>query len=103
MTTRRNLEHHIQAGVEEHMRLTGWKYFHAYNAQRSVAGYPDLTAIRGSRVLVAELKTMTGRVSRAQLEWLDAFRAAGVEAYLWRLPADWPEVTRVLEAAASSS
>jgi Holliday junction resolvase len=91
-----NHERHLQAAVEEHLRITGWRFYHSHDSRRSVAGFPDLVCIRGSRVLVAELKTATGRVSREQRAWLDAFELAGVEAHLWRLPADWAKVGTVL-------
>lgn len=94
--TRRREEEHLQAAVEAELQLRGWRYFHAYDSRRSVAGFPDLICLRGSRVLVAELKTSMGRVSPEQQQWLAAFEAAGVESYLWRLPAAWGEVGRVL-------
>jgi Holliday junction resolvase len=89
-------ERHLQAGLEEHLRLTGWRYYHTHNSSRSVAGFPDIVALRGSRILVAEIKTERGRVSTAQRGWLAAFEAAGVSAYLWRLPGDWAQVGEVL-------
>ena len=59
-------------------------------------GFPDLVAIRGGRrLLVAELKTNTGRVRPGQEEWLAGFRAAGFDAYLWR-PRDWDEIHEVV-------
>lgn len=85
-------------------------------------GFPDLILIKGPRLVVAELKSRTGRPRPGQAEWLDAFETVGdavdnvvalardravgtdatnnfprpsVEAYLWR-PADWPNVHNVL-------
>ena len=85
-------------------------------------GFPDLVLIKGPRLVVAELKSRTGRLRPGQADWLDAFRGVGiavaglveecnlgrqrdcfgdlidpprVEAYLWR-PADWPNVHNVL-------
>jgi Holliday junction resolvase len=89
-------ERHLQAALEEHLRATGWRFYHAWNSQHSAPGFPDVVALRGDRILAAEIKTMTGRVSREQRAWLDAFRVAGVPAYLWRLPGDWAEVGEVL-------
>jgi len=89
-------ERHLQAALEAELQLRGWRYFHTHDARRSVPGFPDIVALRGSRVLVAELKTAKGRVSAEQRAWLDAFRVAGVPAYLWRLPSDWAEVGEVL-------
>jgi hypothetical protein len=94
--TRRREETHLQAAVEAELQVRGWRYFHAYDARRSVPGFPDLVCLRGSRVLVAEIKTMRGRVSPEQRDWLAAFELAGVESHLWRLPAAWAEIGRVL-------
>ena len=60
-------------------------------------GFPDTLLIhpRRGQIVVAELKVGKNRASLAQDAWLDAFRAAGVPAYLWR-PEDWPEIEAVL-------
>jgi hypothetical protein len=94
--TRRREETHLQASVEAELQLRGWRYFHTHDARRSVPGFPDILALRGPRLFVAEIKTATGRVSREQRAWLDAFELAGVEAHLWRLPGDWAKVAEVL-------
>jgi Holliday junction resolvase len=89
-------ERHLQATLEQELRLRGWRYYHTASSQRSVAGFPDIVAIRGERVLVAEIKGPRTRVTREQAEWLAAFETAGVPAFLWRFPAAWGEVGRVL-------
>jgi len=86
----------MQAALEEHLRAAGWRFYHAWNSQHSAPGFPDVIALRGDRVLVAEIKTAKGRVSREQRAWLAAFELTGVEAHLWRLPGDWAKVGRVL-------
>jgi Holliday junction resolvase len=91
-----NLERHLQASLEEHLRAAGWRFYHAWNSQHSAPGFPDVIALRGNRGLVAEIKTAEGRVSREQRAWLAAFELAGVESHLWRLPADWAKVSQVL-------
>lgn len=64
----------------------------------TMPGYPDLTLVRGERLIFAELKSMKGAVSADQDGWLDALRGVGVEVYVWT-PADWysGEIERVLE------
>ena len=48
------------------------------------------------RLVVAELKTVNGRMTSDQRMWLDAFHAAGKpETRLWR-PTDWADVIRTL-------
>ena len=91
-----HLERHMQSALEEHLRATGWRFYHAWNSQHSAPGFPDVLALRGDRILVAEIKGPKTRVTSEQREWLDAFTLAGVEAHLWRLPADWARVGEVL-------
>ncbi len=93
--TRRE-EQHLQASVEELLQLRGWKYMHHHDSRRSVPGWPDIFACRGTRAVAIEIKTATGRVSREQTEWILALRLAGVEAMVVRLPADWAKVGEVL-------
>lgn len=132
------LEPAFQAQVVGLARAYGWEHIYhapaggygsAKTGGRRVAaeqlpegrGFPDLLLIKGRRLIVAELKTRTGRMRPGQVGWLDAFRMVGaavyewtnelsqeafvalehdepsVEAYLWR-PADWPTIQAVLGA-----
>lgn len=66
-------------------------------------GFPDLLAIKGQRVIVAELKASTrmckpNNLRPGQWSWLQAFNNAGVEAYLWH-PGDWDEIQDVIRGA----
>jgi hypothetical protein len=90
--------------VLELARLLGWRVAH-FRPGRTLhgwrtpcsadaAGFPDLLLARGPVLLVAELKT-SGHVTPEQRAWLEAFRAAGVPAYLWR-PRDWASIEDVL-------
>jgi hypothetical protein len=89
-------ERHLQAAIEEHLRATGWRFYHAWNSRHSAPGFPDLVCLRGDRCFVAELKAPTTRVTSDQRAGLAAFEAAGVPAFLWRLPGDWAQVGEVL-------
>lgn len=60
-------------------------------------GFPDVLFLRGSSLFVAELKVGKNKTTREQDEWLSAFRAAGVRAFVWR-PCDWEEIRRELGA-----
>ena len=51
-------------------------------------GLPDLVIAKNGRVLLAELKTDTGRLGPGQQDWLDAL---GPHGRLWR-PRDWNDV-----------
>ncbi len=57
-------------------------------------GFPDLVLLR-ERLIVAELKAKYKKPSREQRQWLDAFRKAGVETYLW-YPRDINEIITIL-------
>jgi hypothetical protein len=93
-------EKQFQAWVEQAAQLLGWRYYHPYDSRRSVPGYPDLTLVHAGqgRVIFAELKTQTGRVTTAQREWLDDLEQAGQEVYVWR-PEQWVsgEIHRILQ------
>ncbi len=91
-------EKQLQAAIVKTARLLGWRCYHTYDSRRSEPGYPDLTMVKDGRLLFVELKAVTGKVSDAQLEWLDALGLAA-ESYVWR-PAQWLDgtVERVLRA-----
>lgn len=61
-------------------------------------GWPDLVLVKPPRVIVAELKSDTGRLSPEQEVWLALLRdLPGVECYVWR-PGDLPAIAQLLGA-----
>lgn len=86
-----------QAQVIDAARLLGWHAYHTHDSRRSEPGWPDLALVR-DRLVMAELKTDTGRVSAAQQRWLDMLEAAGVEVHVWR-PRDIDQVITTLQHA----
>lgn len=90
--------------VGQYAQYQGWKVAHFRRAQTSKGwrtpvgfdgkGFVDFVMAR-ERVVYAELKTGSGRLSKEQREWRDAIEAAGGEWYLWK-PSDWDEVERTL-------
>ena len=84
-----------QAQILQLARMHGWHSYHTYDSRRSVAGYPDLTLVRGFRLIFAEIKTQKGRVQPAQQEGLDRLGFAGCETYVWR-PSDLSVVVECL-------
>ena len=85
-----------QATVIEYARTMGWAVYHPWMSLHSASGWPDLSMVRDGRLVFAELKTETGRVSKSQRAWIALLSAVpGVEVFLWR-PSAWPEVERVL-------
>lgn len=89
------IEREWQKQVVQAARMLGWRVYHTHDSRRSEPGWPDLALVR-DRLVMAELKTDTGRVSPEQRQWLDALASAGVETYLWR-PRDIDEVLDVLQ------
>ncbi|WP_346927547.1 hypothetical protein, partial [uncultured Arthrobacter sp.] len=76
-------ERELQDAVIELARLLGWRVAHFRPArvrrggreiyETPVAadgkGWPDLVLVRGSRLIFAEMKSGTGRLSDAQIAW----------------------------------
>ena len=52
-------------------RMSGWLTYHALRSEGSEPGLPDLIMVRDGRLLLWELKSATGRVSKEQQKWLD--------------------------------
>jgi hypothetical protein len=50
-------------------------------------GYPDLTLVGANGVAWRELKSLTGRTSPEQVDWVADLKAAGADADIWT-PAD---------------
>lgn len=81
--------------VTEIAQVNGWRVFHTYDSRRSNPGWPDVVAVRRGRLVAAELKTETGKVTAEQAEWLEALGGVlGVEVFVWR-PRDVAAVDRV--------
>ena len=100
-------EDDFQTRVIQTARLNGWKVTHFRPVKlpsgrwgtplQGDAGLPDLVLARNGVVLLAELKSDTGRPTTEQAEWL---AAAGPHGRLWS-PADWPEVVAELSRSAT--
>lgn len=97
----------IRAGVPERVfqqqvlafaRATGWTAHWTWVALHSPDGFPDLLLVRGDRVVCAELKRPSGKVSAAQERWLELLRGTGkIEAFVWRNTDDgWEQIEEVL-------
>lgn len=95
-------EKQFQSQVERYARLNKWLVYHTWRSIHSAKGFPDLIMIRGGRVVVAELKTLTGKLSPYQSEWLDAWaEVPGNTVKIWRpTDEDWQDIERTLGRAA---
>lgn len=86
----------FDAAVVALAKAAGWTLtYHTRDSRGSNAGFPDRIFARPGRLIACELKSAAGRPTAAQLAWLEAFRAGGCEAYLFR-PGDWAQVVEVL-------
>jgi len=71
-------------------------YYHPFLSTWSVKGFPDLTIIRVPRLIFAELKTETGKISPEQQKWHDLLnQCTSIEAHIWR-PAQFDEIVGIL-------
>lgn len=100
LTARRQTEKQFEGAVVDLARLSGWKIFHPFDSRRSESGWPDLAMVRSGVLVLAELKTDSGQLSRAQCDWLEhlgevARGMSNVVVRCWR-PIDWLEIERVL-------
>ena len=74
------------------MTAQGWRTA----VQGDGKGWPDLTMVKGSRLLFAELKSEKGKISPEQQLWLDKLAEIdGSEVYVWR-PAHIDEIAKIL-------
>ena len=77
-------EQALQELVRQAAGWGGWLYFHVWNSRNSPSGYPDVTAVRGSRLVCAELKRRGQVPTQEQQRWLEALgQVRTVETYLW--------------------
>src|SRR5215207_7573653 len=94
-----------RAWLQEHVRqaalLGGWLYYHTYDSRKSPEGFPDVLALRGDQLIVAELKSEGKDPTPAQQKWLAAFRILEallpdhISVYVWR-PGDLADIDRSL-------
>lgn len=88
-------EREFSQSIVDAARTLGWRVYRTWTSLHSPKGFPDLCMVRRGRILFAELKTDTGKVTPDQQAWLDDLRAVGVEVYLWR-PSDIEDAYEVL-------
>ena len=100
------LEKDFAKQVEGVLNLFGWLWKHDLPAVRQsghwstaykgASGFPDYIAVRGDRVVCAEIKNEKGRVSKDQKIWIDALKGSDkVEVYVWR-PNDLEQIIEIL-------
>ncbi len=96
-------EKQFQAWVRKAALTAGWRYYHTWNSFRSPSGFPDCVMVHAKKrkLIFAELKSETGKVSEQQWEWLldiQEMRPAdkSVDVYVWR-PSDMDKIWDLLK------
>lgn len=94
-------ERDFQSLVVDLAKMRGWLVYHTHDSRRSDPGFPDLVMSRGSRLILAELKSMKGRLSVDQMRWHTSLSHLDdgdrIIVRVWR-PSDLDEIVRVLGA-----
>jgi hypothetical protein len=86
----------LLAQVRALARQHGWSCYHTRDSRGSDDGFPDLVLVNATRVIFAELKSRTGKLTEQQARWLEMLRHTGhVEVYTWR-PGDWHTIVACL-------
>lgn len=99
-------ERELQDAVIELAQTLGWRVAHFRPARvkrggREIyetpvsadgRGFPDLVMARGPRVVIAELKSSTGKLRPDQELWVAAFRQTSIETFVWE-PSRWLDGT----------
>ena len=93
-------ERDLSQQIEVALNLKQWEYYHVYEqanyARRSTKGFPDYLCFRVPKVLAIEVKSETGKLSKAQLNWKTIFELCGIPYYILR-PSTWDSICEVLK------
>lgn len=73
-------EYHIQYVLETQAQALGYLYFHDRSSKLNKPGFPDLHIVGYGCQWVLELKKEGEEPTAIQRQWLDTYRAAGVDA-----------------------
>lgn len=77
-------EKDLQSIVIEQMKWKGWLCYHTFDSRRSQAGFPDLVAVKGTKIMFVEFKSEKGKVKPEQAIWLNRLTDAYGEVWLVR-------------------
>jgi hypothetical protein len=94
----------FQARLIEYALSRGWEWMHIGRTGKYTAngakgtlgtGWPDLTMVRGTRLIFAELKAQRAPIPGAEQQRVLLILSDAAEVYHWR-PSDWPMILEVL-------
>lgn len=63
-------ERDMQETIRQAANLTGWKYYHTYDARRSPEGFPDVVLAGYGSLVFWEIKSTDGHPTASQRVWL---------------------------------
>lgn len=88
-------EKQSQELVRRACTLHHWIYYYTHACRHSPSGFVDTVAVRGSRMIAAELKRRGQGPTAAQEQWLEALcQVTQVEVYVWTED-DFPSLLQV--------
>lgn len=86
----------LMSQVRALAKRLGYLVYHTRDSRGSDEGFPDLVLVNATRVIFAELKTRTGKLTEQQALWLEMLQHTDhVEVYCWR-PGDWTAIAACL-------
>ena len=94
----------FQARLIEYAISRGWEWMHigrtgkySPNGAKGTlgTGWPDLTLVRGTRLIFAELKSQRAPIPGPEQQKVLLILSDAAEVYHWR-PSDWPMILEVL-------
>lgn len=78
-------EDRVLKAVRHHALTNGYLFYHTHDSRGSDKGLPDVIATNGTRILFAELKSSTGKLTPEQNVWLKMLENTGlVDVRIWR-------------------
>ena len=89
-------EKDLMSQVKDLAKIWHWRLYHPFLSKWSEKGYPDIMLVRPPRIIFAELKNETNKLTPSQEEWAELLRACpGVEYYTWR-PSNLETIAEIL-------
>jgi hypothetical protein len=89
-------EAEFQRQVIDLAHIYHWLVYHPMLSKWSERGWPDLSMVRGDRMIFAELKREKGVLTKDQVKWLVLLEHTCAEVYVWR-PSNIEQIAEVLK------
>ena len=90
-------EAELREQIRDLSKIFGWKFWFCWTSIHSPKGMTDLILVRPPRIVFAELKRDSGKLTESQGEWALLLKACpGVEYYCWR-PNEFERILEILK------